>query len=161
MLQLQSALVELNKLTNGHSISSRITLDNIFVKVDSHLEIPDIFKDILKFVDLNGIRFDNVKVSGIDFKDSNIDFTLLNPQTVYNKDLSNCNFEGIYISPFINFKGVDIRGSHFSNDNDARTLDMFPHTFIDAIYDENTTYDGKPIVELLEDNKKSSRMTQK
>ncbi len=48
-------------------------------------------------IDLANVEFTNVKVSGIDFRGTNIEIGGYNlkPQTVYNKDLSNCNFEGI------------------------------------------------------------------
>ena len=107
-------------------------------------------------IDLSDVDFSNVKVSGIDFRGSNvrIDKFNLDPQTIYNKDLSGCNFEGIYVNPLIHFNGVDIRGARFSEDNNPKTLDIFNITFKEAIWDENTTYNGKSFSEIFEEIKK-------
>ena len=70
------------------------------------------------------------------------------------KDLSNCNFEGVYISSFKNFKDVDIRGTKFGEDKDPTTLDRFNATFEYAIYDENTTYNGIPFTQIISAPKK-------
>lgn len=110
-------------------------------------------------IDLLNVDFTNVKVSGIDFRSTNIEISSynLNPQTIYNKDLSNCNFEGIHISPLAKFKGVDIRGTKFSIDNNPMTLDVFNTTFKDATWDENTTYNGKSFSEIFDETKKISK----
>ena len=144
---LKENINKLNNLRdNKDNISIRRThVDNILVDVDDHKEIMDELKNILKFIDLSTISFKNVDVRGIDFRDSNID---LYPQEVYNKDLSNSDFTGVSLNPFINFNGVDIRGSKFSMDNDSKTLDVMPK-FEKAIYDETTTYNGKSLVDLI------------
>lgn len=53
-------------------------------------EIYPEYKGNLRNFDLSCIDFSNVNISGIDFRECNP--TLLNPQTVYKKDLSNTNF---------------------------------------------------------------------
>ena len=144
---IQSSLTILQKIySSGHNSTTRAKIDNIFIQVGDHLEIIPIIIGALKFFDLSIVNFKNVKVNGIDFRNCNID---INPQIVYQKDLSNCNFEGVYISPFKNFSGVDIRGARFSYDNDSKTRDMFNMTFKDAIYDETTTYNGMSFMEIL------------
>ena len=82
-------------------------------------------------IDLLNVDFTNVKVSGIDFRGTNIEIGGYNlkPQAVYNTDLSNCDFEGIYINPLANFTGVNIKGTRFSVDNNPMTMDMFNITF--------------------------------
>ena len=64
------------------------------------------------------------------------------------KSLRNCNFEGIYIEPFMNFTGVDIRGAKFSDDDDKTTIDRQNVYFAHALYDETTTYNGIPFPKL-------------
>jgi len=151
---IQQALSVLQQVSSPSKTVTRINVDNIFIPVDDHLEIIPIIATMLRFVDLSWIRFDNVKVSGLDFSYSNIKF---NPQMIYNKDLSNCNFEGVHIEPFMNFTGVDIRGAKFSDDDDIKTIDFFNGTFQYAIYDENTTYNGHPFTEIFSKETKQTK----
>ena len=125
----------------------RINVNNLFVDRGSHKEIKPLYltDKLLRHIDLSMETFDGVKLDGIDFRGSNIH---LYPQKVYGKSLKDCNFEGINIPPFMDFTDVDIRGTRFSRDNDPKTLDGYNTTFKNAIYDENTTYDGISFVEL-------------
>jgi hypothetical protein len=142
-IRLYSDLVKNNKI-------DRVKVSDLYEEVDDHLEIKKEYIPFLKFIDLSGETFKNVNLSGIDFRDTNIN---LYPQIIYQKDLSNCNFEGLNLGPFINFSGVIINGAHFSYDDDKYTIDVFNTTFDDAIYDENTTFNGKPIVEYFKKEK--------
>ena len=84
---------------------------------------------MLQYLDLNLISFGNVKVSGIDLSYTNAQ---IDPQKVYNKDMSNGNYSGLsFISK--DFSGVDIRNSNFSECN----LDFA--LFNGAIKDGSTT----------------------
>lgn len=114
-----------------------------FIVVGNHLEIPKDILSSLKYIDLSLVDFTNVKVSGIDFRGCNVEH--INPQTVYNRDLRGCNFEGMYISPFMNFEGTDIRGAKFGYDTDDLTMDVFNESLERAIYDETTTFNGIPL----------------
>ena len=60
---------------------------------------------------ISDINFDEVKVSGLDLSNTNIS---LNPQTVYNKDMSNGIYDGV---KFINnnFTGVNTDNSSFKD----------------------------------------------
>ena len=152
--QLQEALSMLQQVTSPSNKTTKMRYDNIFIQVENHLEIPTIVLSILRYIDLSSIKFDNVKVDGIDFRGCNID--LLNPQKVYKKDLRNCNFEGIFIKPFTDYTDVDIRGCTFSTDNDPKTLDVFNQTFKNAIYDETTTYNGISFVKIFGESVKNN-----
>ena len=44
-----------------------------------------------------------------------------NDCVVYGKDLSNSNFEGLHIEPFMDFTGANICGTRFSDDDDIKT----------------------------------------
>lgn len=142
----------------GSSVAGLI-IEDLFIKVGGHREFSSLYINNIKIIDLSYADFTNVKVSGIDFCGTNVTFSnaTLNPQTVYNKDLSDCNFEGIFISPFVDFSGVNIKGAKFSVDSDVRTVDVFNNTFRNAIYDENTTYNGIPLVDLLDSEKLKQR----
>ena len=160
--ELEEKLYSIKKLLNELAVLQektcnyeKIKVDSLFINVDDHKEINPLYLDlgVLKYIDLSMESFKNAKVSGIDFRECNISF---NPQEVYNKDLSNCNFEGLFISPFINFSGVDIRGTRFSRDNNSKTIDIFNGTFKDAIYDDNTTYDGIPFTIIFGKSEKAN-----
>ena len=70
----------------------RITLgyEDLLVKVDDHFEIKKERLEFLKLINFIGIPMNDVKLSGIDFTGTNI---YLDPQSVYQKDLSNCIFD--------------------------------------------------------------------
>lgn len=153
--ELQKNIEELESVTEEKVKIPKINVNNLLIEVNDHLEINPILVDWLKYINLGYMSFDNVKLSGINFEDCNINF---NPQKVYNKDLSNSNFNKVFISPFMDFTGVDIRGCTFSKDEDATTLDMFNMHFKDAIYDETTTYNGIPFTEILSKEQKNSNL---
>lgn len=90
-----------------------ITEDLLLVQVDDHLEINRNIIDasLIRFFNLSLINFNNVKISGIDFRKSK---AKINPQIVYNKDISNCIFDDFNISPFTNFDNVIIDNTDFS-----------------------------------------------
>lgn len=145
--ELRNNIIKLAELKErlGNIKIPRALVDSIFISVDDHKEIMDEFKDILSYIDLSIISFKNVLIRGLDFKGSNI---YLCPQDFYDGDLRNCDFTGINLDPFINFRGIDIRGAKFSIDSDPITLDLMPK-FEGAIYDNETTYNGVSLVELL------------
>ena len=147
---LKKSIQELSQFSDSSDKLPKMQIEekDFLVKKEDHLEISPMYLDVLKFIDLKYISFDNVKVDGIDFSETNL---IIDPQKVYQKNLKGCNFEKIYISPFMNFRGVDIRGCHFSEDNDPRTYDTFNITFKEAIYDETTTYNGISFEKILEE----------
>jgi len=148
--KIKDALKTLKENDMNISIT-REKVENIFVDIGGHKEISDKYSSILPVIDLKFVFFDNVKVNGIDFKETNISFgNFFDPQKVYNKDLSGCDFTGIYIEPMTNFSGVDIRGAKFSVDDKEETYDMFNVTFKNAVYDDKTTYNGIPISKYIE-----------
>jgi hypothetical protein len=140
----------LEELTHKKAFSNkdRIVPYGLMVNVSDHVEINPYYLEtkVLKFFDLSNVSFKNAKLTGIDFRGSNISF---NPQVVYNKDLSNCNFEGIYFPVSTNFTDVNICGTKFTNDGRATTFDINEESLSKGIYDENTTLNGIPLTELI------------
>lgn len=88
-----------------------VPFDVLFKEVDGHYEFHSKFliNNRVRNIKLSGIDFTNVKVSGIDLS---LTDCVINPQTVYNKDLSNGNYIGVYFD-FHSFEGVNITGSKF------------------------------------------------
>ena len=82
------------------------------VSVDGHYEINrDIINtSLLRFLNLSLIDFTNVNVKGIDFRKSG---ARINPQTVFNKDISYCSFDDGNIKFFDNFEDVDTTETNF------------------------------------------------
>ena len=144
---IEDKLKRLEKYEELNNENVRIKVDNLFINVGDHKEIKPIClaKGLLKHIDLSYHDFHNVKMSGIDFRGCNI---ILKPQDAYNKDLSNSNFEGIYIDPFMDFTGINIKGCKFGNDNYPKTIYRGSSFFPLAKYDETTTFDGIPFTEI-------------
>ena len=87
------AIKSLNELVDSSSERlSRFNLPEsvLFKEIDGVKRIDKLLLTGLKYLDLSHVIFDGVDVSGVDFRDCNP--ILLNPQTIYNKDLSNTIF---------------------------------------------------------------------
>ena len=151
---LKAAIIGINETYSDEEKKNiKLAIPIIFIKVDDHLEIPEEYLEVLKYIDLGLIDFTGVKLSGIDFRGCNIE--TVNPQVIYNKDLSGCNFEGVRFTSTreISYSGVNITGCKFTDDDNPLTLDIAPEFFEDSIYDETTTYNGIPLGELLKSRK--------
>ena len=147
--------LELLKENDGKERLPRIQYQIDLIDKGDHYEIPEAIIPILKYLDLSLFNFNKLKVKGIDFSGCNIEH--LDPQIVYNKDLSNCNLEGIFLRPLISFEGVNICGTKFSYDNSDLTMNIFNSSLSRAIYDENTTFNGIPLSIILEGQKGSKK----
>lgn len=98
----------------------RIKIDNIeqiifknngLPNSNGYIEFEDFFKSnmILRMLDLSTIDLTNVDIRGIDFSGTNIH---INPQIIYNKDMSYVNAKGLKFSPFTDFfDGVILDGA--------------------------------------------------
>lgn len=76
-----------------------------------YIEIDDMFKNnmMLRMLDLSDIDLTNVDIRNIDFSGTNIH---INPQKVYNKDMTNVNATGLKFSPFFDsFDDVILDGA--------------------------------------------------
>ncbi len=129
------------------NIIRRHKVKNLFVQVGDHLEINSRMKKYYSIIDFSDQTFKNVKVSGEDFRGTNA--TNIDPQVVYKKDLSNCNFEGINLSS-CDFTGVNIKGCKLSYYEDDKTLSIFKTTIVNSIYDETTTINGLSVSEFID-----------
>ena len=108
----------------------RIHIDeNVFLEnVGDHYEFKPKYIPFLKYIDLSGLLIiDNIKVSGIDFRETNIS---INPQRVYKKDLSFSKFNDSNIV-FKSLAGVNLTGTDISDDKNC-------YGFETAIVDSET-----------------------
>ena len=74
-----------------------------------------VFKSKRKQEEETGIKSDRLKVSGIDFSNTNIN---IDPQLVYNRDLSNSIFDDNNFT-FKSFKGCNLSGTDISKERDS------------------------------------------
>ena len=152
--------LELRKIEGDSFSEDRIKVVDLFDDVGKYKVIKPQYIDneMLKKIDLSGETFENVKMTGIDFSNTNISF---NPQKVYDMDLSGCNFEGVLITPFMDFTGVNIKGCRFSKSMNHAVSHQGSSFFPLAIYDETTTLDGEPFTEIYKDIDVSSEKNSK
>lgn len=85
--------------------------DQLFIQVGDHLEILPWYleNELLPVINLSSNSFDNVKVSGIDFTGTNAN---IDPQTVYNKDMSHGIYDGLNFT-MKSFDGVNTDDASF------------------------------------------------
>lgn len=78
---------------------------------NGYVEFEDFFKNnaILRMLDLSMLDLTNVDIRGMDFSGTNIH---IDPQIIYNKDMTNVNADGIKFSPFNDsFENVILNGA--------------------------------------------------
>lgn len=86
-----------------------------YVNEGKSLRIIAFSNDILRKIDLSSVSFDGVSVAKYDF--TGLTGVKINPETVYEKDLSHCKFDGV---EFIgNFDNCTIYGSDFTGSKGA------------------------------------------
>lgn len=76
-----------------------------------YIEFDDFFRSnmVLRMLDLSNLDLTNVNVTYMDFSGTNIH---INPQTIYNKDMSGVNALDVHFSPFTDsFDGVILDGA--------------------------------------------------
>ena len=122
---IQKILVELEALRKVEELSrgtindvyGRIMIDRdkILVRIGDHYEFNRYFIPYFRFLSFHKIDFTNVKVAGLDFRKT---FAIIDPQTVYEKDLSNCIFDIKNFSVSSDFTGVNVDGANFDECSD-------------------------------------------
>ncbi len=142
MVLLNNAKMDLN--------FERLKVDNIreiifknqgLPNSEGYIEFEDFFKNsmILRMLDLSELDLTNVDIRGIDFSGTNIH---INPQTIYNRDMSYVNAKGLKFSPFADsFLDVIIDGAIITDHEAAINLDtvrsyndetIIKHDYIDV-----------------------------
>ena len=108
-----------------HSI--KVDENLLFENVNGHFEVRSEFIPVLKFIDLSLTSPSNLKLSGIDWSETNL--ASYNPQLAYNKDLSFAKFNDSNL--FGDFTNCDLRGTYLKDEKWLIGIE-------DAITDENT-----------------------
>ena len=138
-IELQEKLQDLKE---KEKTFQRITFpeEYFFYTIDNHKKIKEEFleKNRLKYIDLILFKFDNVDIRGIDFRDTN---AIINPQKVYNKDISGCNFDGIDLGLLADFNGVNITGTSFNKINGIETF--LPPNIDEIAFKEDINQKGR------------------
>ena len=102
-------LKQKRKLTKGPRIEVPV---DFTVNIAGIKTINSDYRKLLKHFNLLLFDFSGIDVSGLDFSGSN---ACINPQTVYNKDLSNGNYSDVTFLSY-DFRGTNITGATFNND---------------------------------------------
>lgn len=106
------------------------------------IEFEDLFKNnmILRMLDLSMLSLDNVDIRGIDFSYTNIH---IDPQTIFNKDMSYVNASGVKFSPWSDiFDDVILNGTIID--------DIEANVDLNKVKSYNSdTYIGKNVVQVL------------
>ncbi len=109
-------LEKLNKPNNNimkdiyHSI--KVDENLLFENINGHFEVRSEFVPVLKFIDLSLVTPSNLKLSGIDWSETNL--VSYNPQLAYNKDLSYAKFNDSNL--FGDFTNCDLRGTYLKDE---------------------------------------------
>jgi len=143
----QREIVELDKKIEKYESENNIVSNNrkivvdrrnvdthlLLVVVKDHIEFSEDFKPFLDYIDLSNINCENLKVSGLDLSDTNL---YLDPQLVYNKDLSDTIINGENLTMSNSFSGCNLRGARIIGKTDALG-------FEEAITDNQTCFEEK------------------
>ena len=121
MLDQIKVTSEMYEQLSNKKMGKRVMIDNdlLLVKVDDHIEFNEKYIPYLKYIDLSIVSSENLKVSGIDFSETNI---VINPQAVYNKDLSNSTFDNNNLI-FASFDGCNLSGANLEKEKESLIFD--------------------------------------
>ena len=131
--------IEKIKLDNINSILFK---NNGLPNSLGYIEFEEFFKNnmILRMLDLSTLDLTNVDIRGIDFSGTNVH---IDPQRIYNKDMSYVNATDVKFSPFFDsFQDVILDGT-IINDHEANiNLDL-------VLSHNNDTHISKEVVRVL------------
>ena len=123
---LGNSVIELEKLNNFDAAkkfyhSAVVPNEVLYIQVGEHYEIrPDLIP-YLKFINLHESYVDNLIMSGVNWSETNIRF---DPQTVYNKDLSNTIIGNHNVRAGVDFSGANLQNSDISDVEMPTNLDF-------------------------------------
>ena len=104
---VKNDLYRIEEPNREKSICNMVT-NRAVMGLDGCYEIIDSLKPCLKYFDLANFDFSDVMVSGIDFSETN---ALIDPQTVYNKNLDGCILRSDNLVSNYCLEGVSCKGT--------------------------------------------------
>ena len=92
---------------------NRVHIDDelLLIKIEEYVMFNPAYVKLLRYIDLSSISSEKLVASNIDFRGTNI---VINPQLVYNKDLSDSLFDDNNING--SFEGVNLKGADISDE---------------------------------------------
>ena len=151
LMLAKQKLKEVAELLNSPQLSLKIdkikidNLRNIIFKNNGeftekgYIEFDDFFKDnmILRLIDLSDLDLSDVNITNMNFSGTNIH---IDPQTIYNKDMTGVNATDVHFSPFLDkFDDVILDGAIINSSEIMIDVDKLKS------YDENTLIKGEKI----------------
>lgn len=92
-----------------------ILMSLLILDVGDHKEFNPRLIPYLRFINLEWVKCDNLKLSRIDFTGTNI---VIDPQKAWNKDLSYSVFDNINLQ-FVDFEGCNLNGADISKEDES------------------------------------------
>lgn len=125
-------------------------LENIIFKNNGnpteigYIEFDDFFKNnmLLRMLDLSQLDLTNVNITNMDFSGTNIH---IDPQIIYNKDMTNVNAFGVEFSILDSFDGVILDGAKINDWNAMIYLEKLKSYNSSTIIRNDVLYNGKTI----------------
>lgn len=125
-------------------------LENIIFKnngnptENGYIEFDDFFKNnmILKMLDLSQLDLTNVNITYMDFSGTNIH---IDPQIIYNKDMTNVNAFGVEFSILDSFDGVILDGAKINDWNAMIYLEKLKSYNDSTVIRKDVLFNGKTI----------------
>ena len=111
---------------------------------NGYIEFDDFFKNnmLLRMLDLSQLDLTNVNITNMDFSGTNIH---IDPQIIYNKDMTNVNAFGVEFSILDSFDGVILDGAKINDWNAMIYLEKLKSYNSSTIIRKGVLFNGKTI----------------
>lgn len=111
---------------------------------NGYIEFDDFFKNnmLLRMLDLSQLNLTNVNITNMDFSGTNIH---IDPQIIYNKDMTNVNAFGVEFSILDSFDGVILDGAKINDWNAMIYLEKLKSYNSSTIIRKDVLFNGKTI----------------
>jgi len=112
MNNIINSFLEIEKLSQENQKmflhAFNVPIDTLIINVNGHKEFNPRFRPFLKYINLITLNCENLNVSHLDLSETNI---IIDPQTVYNKDLSFSKFSYYNVSEVAVLEGCNTQNT--------------------------------------------------